>query len=131
MKILIPSIEEDSNLNSQPAKIFGNAKSFLIYDTDEDSFASIENTFDFDNKIVAELHTLEIDNIITEAICVACFKNISSSNIDIWEDDGSFTIRETYQKFLLGGFNLMLNPGSMTMHQPDRHLIRRRSRITV
>ena len=51
MKVLISSIDKDSSLNSQPAKIFGNAKSFLIYNTDDETFSTVENNFDFNQAV--------------------------------------------------------------------------------
>ncbi|MCY3413861.1 MAG: NifB/NifX family molybdenum-iron cluster-binding protein [Candidatus Heimdallarchaeota archaeon] len=117
MKLLIPSIDVESDLNSQPSKIFGNAKSFIMVDTCDGSLSTIKNEFDFDKSIAMDLKDLGVGTIITEDICSSCFKNILHAGIDVYHDDGSITIRETYQKFLLGGIFPRNKPGNLNMHQ--------------
>ena len=121
MKILIPTIDEVATLNSQPSKIFGNAKSFLIYNTNTDQFYTVENTFYVnrrdDLEIAEDLKALGIDNIITENICKGCHHSITAAGIEIWSDPDSIYVRESCQKFVMGGLFIMSTPAHLSMHK--------------
>ena len=119
MKVLIPTIDENATLSSTPSFVLGSAKSFLIYDTQEDNFATIENNF-FDDKHVdlgIVLNELGVDNIISSRICKTCYANIKKAGIETWKDDESVTIREAYQKFTFGGLFLMTDAGNFKLHK--------------
>ena len=108
MRVLIPTINEDVSLNAQPAKIFSNARAFLIYETNTKEFYSVKNTFygAKEPHIARDLKNLGIDNIIVEDICKGCYKNLKREGIEIWEDIDSIYLREALQKFELGGLFL-------------------------
>ncbi len=119
MRILIPSTDTEATLNSRPSRILGSAKSFLVYNTDDESFVSIKNSF-FDNtnsNIARDLKDLGIDHVITENICQTCHGNMKIADITVWEDNKSLTIREAYQKYLIGGLFIMKKVGNLKMHK--------------
>ncbi|MCY3413862.1 MAG: hypothetical protein INQ03_19620 [Candidatus Heimdallarchaeota archaeon] len=117
MKILIPANEMNSNMNTSPSRVFGSARSYILID-EEMNLTSIENSlYDVDEKDIArELKDLGVSVIITEKICQTCYANLIAEGIDIWNDDGSITIREVHQKYLIGGIWPMNEPGSLVMH---------------
>jgi predicted Fe-Mo cluster-binding NifX family protein len=127
MKVIIPATELDPSLDSHPAEIFGNSKSFIIYDTNKDKFYSVENTFygAKDINIAKDLFDLGIDNVIAEQICVACLHNLNRVGIEVWSDDNSHTIREAYQKFILGGLFVKTSAGGLEMHKEFKKISRK------
>ena len=118
MKVLIPTTEQEPDLNTTPNRILGTAKSYLIYDTQDNTFSTIENTF-FDTKdvnIAFDFKDMGIDNVITAKICQVCFDNLETAGIQVWQDDDSITIREAYQKFIMGGL-FVSKKGHFNMHK--------------
>ncbi len=128
MKVLIPTTEKKPDMNTRPARILGSAKSYIIFDTDDNSFTSIENhLFDKHNHIEGdELKTLGVNNVVTEVVCETCYNNIKSAGIDIWEDDKSASIRETTQKLSIGGLFLKNAGEHISMHKMDKATVEKR-----
>jgi len=119
MRVLIGTINEDVSLDAQPAKIFSTARAFLIYETNTKQFYSIKNTFygAKEPHIAKDLKDLGIDNIIVEDICIGCYENLKREGIEIWEDKDSIYLRESLQKFELGGLFVKPRPKNFTMHK--------------
>ena len=118
MKVLIPTTEQEPSLSTTPNRILGTAKSYLIYDIQDNTFSTIENTF-FDTKdvnIAFDFKDLGIDNVITAKICQVCYENLRTAGIQVWQDDDSITIREAYQKFIMGGL-FVTEKGHFNMHK--------------
>lgn len=118
MKVIIPATEDKPSLNTHPSRLFGSAKSYIIYDTCEDTFMSIENTF-FGTKnidIASDLKDLGVGSVVTERICETCLHNLQEMEIDVWKDDGSYTIREAFQKFMLGCHLLLTDAHGLKLH---------------
>ena len=109
MKILFPAGNKESGMKSGVSRLLGYAKSFLIYDTDDLNFINLDNAYyDGNNDNLAkDLVELGVTDIITPRICRNCYADFKKAGIEIWRDDDSLSIREAYQKFLLGGIFLM------------------------
>ena len=105
MKVCIPSSVPDPTLDSKPEPILGNAKSYLIYDRQLDSYKVIpEFKEDTHNcKLAMYLDDNDVDVVIAHKLCKACFSLLESFEIDLWRCDGCKTIREVYQKYIMGG----------------------------
>ena len=105
MKVCIPSSVVDVTLDSKPEPILGNAKSYLIYDRQSDTFDVIPKFREdnYDCKLAMYLDDYEVNVVIAYEMCEACFDIFESLNIDLWKCDGCVTIREVYQKYIMGG----------------------------
>ncbi|MHA2098852.1 MAG: NifB/NifX family molybdenum-iron cluster-binding protein [Candidatus Kariarchaeaceae archaeon] len=105
MKVCIPSSVVDPTLDSKPEPILGNAKSYLIYDRQSDKYDVIpEFTEDnYDCKLAMYLDDYNVDVVIAHKLCETCFGLFESMDIDLWRCDGCKTIREVYQKYIMGG----------------------------
>jgi len=117
MKVLISANDTHPNFESSLSRVFGNSPAFVIYNTNTKNFQPIDNEYYSDKyvDIGKDLHKLNIDAIITEKLCDICFSSINKYGIDIWKDDGSISIREAINKFLIGGLFLM-KEGVLKMH---------------
>ncbi len=113
MRIVIPSTEiKDPEIDrDRPARIFGSAASYIIFDSDDLSYFSIRNNYyDRNNDdVISELERIGVDVIITERICVNCFSKLRNTDIEIYGDSKSITLKECLQKFILGGLFIMQN----------------------
>ncbi len=123
MKIAIPTTENNPTLSSAPNKLMGTAKAIVIYDTNLDKFEVFENIYlDKDDcHLSRDLKNLGVDAVVAFEVCSPCFDNLRHMGIDVWKDDGSATIREAYQKFVIGGLFLKTKPS--TCHCPKHKTI--------
>ena len=121
MKILIPSADAKGTLNSVPSRVFGTAGSYVLYDTEKNEFAGIKNTFygAKNYNIAKDLTGFGVTDIIADMICKTCYKNLRKAGITVWKDSTSVTIREAYQKFIIGGLFHMLEDITLRMHTED------------
>lgn len=105
MKVCIPSSVVEPTLDSKPEPILGNAKSYLVYDRSTDTFEIIPKFTEdnFDCKLAVYLDDHKVDVVIAHQLCEACFDIFESLDIDLWRCDGCKTIREVYQKYIMGG----------------------------
>ena len=121
MKILIPSADEKGTLNSVPSRVFGTGGSYVLYDTEKNEFMGIENTF-YGAKhynIAKDLTSFGVTDVIADMICKTCYKNLRKTGIVVWKDSTSVTIRESYQKFIIGGLFHMPEDITLRMHTEE------------
>ncbi|MCY3413171.1 MAG: hypothetical protein INQ03_16145 [Candidatus Heimdallarchaeota archaeon] len=120
MKILIPAVPYRPTLSSPRAEIFCIAKAFIIFDTTENAFYTYENRIYSEPEIhVSEyMNALGVNHIVTDCICVSCYKDLERANIKIWKDtiQGSINIRESFQKFLMGSLERLDDPVNRSLH---------------
>jgi len=132
MKVLISANDTHPNFGSSLSRVFGNSPAFVIYDTNTKNFQAIDNEYYSDKHvdIGKDLHKLNIDAIITEKLCDTCFSSISKYGIDVWKDDGSISIREAINKFVIGGLFLMTK-GELRMHLKKEEAIVEQENLKV
>ena len=109
MKVLIPTNDKHPTMNSSPNQMMGTSSAFVIYDTNTDEMFVFENAY-LDKKechLSDDLKDLGIDAIVAANVCSPCHGNLLERGIDVWKDDGSVSIREVVNKFVIGGLFLM------------------------
>lgn len=125
MKVCIPSSVVEPTLDSKPEPILGNAKSYLIYNRQVDTFEVIPEFIEdnYDCKLAMYLDDHEVDVVIAHKLCEVCFDLFESMDIDLWKCDGCKTIREVYQKYIMGGIFHRNNPDICECpHQHDKSI---------
>ena len=112
MRICFPAAEIEATLDSKLERVLGNAKSYLIYDTAKETYEVIPNFPDDDSncKLALYLDDYDLDVVISCELCISCFDIFESLDIDLWKCDGSINIRESYQKFIIGGIFHRIKP---------------------
>lgn len=115
MRILFPSAETEATIESPVERILGNAQSFFVYDTQLETSEVIPNIFlltdDIKCKLAQYLVNKDIDVVVACEICVNCFEKFEEqTGIDLWKCDGSTNIRESLNKFIIGGLFVRTRP---------------------
>ncbi|MCE7734615.1 MAG: hypothetical protein GPJ54_07055 [Candidatus Heimdallarchaeota archaeon] len=131
MKVLIPASEIKPNPGSTPNRLMGTSRAFLIYNTESNSYSSLNNVY-IDKEechLSRDLAELGITDIIATKICDPCYGNLKKVGIEIWKDDNSVTIREAYQKFQMGGLFLMTESGNCTCPKHKIMELREREKL--
>jgi predicted Fe-Mo cluster-binding NifX family protein len=105
MKAVFPSKSENPTIDSELEPVFGNAKSYFIVGANMDDYVVIPN----DPNSEKECHMGDlflkygVDTVVSCELCEHCMQNLKNLGIDTWKCDGSVNIRESYNKFILGG----------------------------
>jgi predicted Fe-Mo cluster-binding NifX family protein len=115
MRILFPAAESEATIESPVERILGNAQSFFVYDTQLETSEVIANIFlltdDIKCKLTQYLVSKEIDVVVACEVCPNCFEKFEeNTGIDMWRCDGSKNIRESLNKFIIGGLFVRTKP---------------------
>ena len=112
MKICFPSKVAKPDLQSAMDENFGKAKSYLIYDTFEESFTSHLNSYVSDESCQRSdvIASLGVDVVVSRRLGNRAMQKFSNFGIDVWKADNSSTVQETLNKFIIGGFFVRQKP---------------------
>ena len=121
MKILLPVMPFNPDLFSPLSEIFCNAKSFMLFECRHETFSAYENKmYNISNVDIGKyLGDLGVNNVICNLICKSCYDSLRASEITIWYDKDSNSIRESCQRFTLGDLSLYDPPTEFDFHEID------------
>jgi predicted Fe-Mo cluster-binding NifX family protein len=129
MRILFPSTDEKATFNSPLERVLGNAISFLIIDSQEETHETVTNQHlespDLQCNLSDFLVENNVDTVVACEICNYCFETLDKGPINLWICDGSVNIREAYNKLVIGGLIERSKPDVRVCiaHSPDREAI--------
>lgn len=118
MNIVFPTKEDNPNLDSLLEPVFGNAKTYMIFGGDINDYTVVKNETKPD-EICHMGHVFKehnVDTVISCQLCIHCMENLRMLNIDAWKCDGSANVRESYNKYIIGGIFQRTKPDIATCH---------------
>lgn len=130
MRMLFPSTDSEATFESPVERILGNAQSFFVYNTQLETSEVLPNIFlltdDIKCKLSQYLQNKDIDVIVACEVCPNCFEKFEdNTGIDMWKCDGSTNIRESLNKFIIGGLFVRTKPDicNCIHHQDNKKII--------
>ena len=107
MRILFPSTDDEATFESPMEKVLGNARSFMIYDSQLETQEVITNKYlmtdDIKCKLAGFIIENNVDTVVCCEICPNCYDVMDKSPLTIWVCDGAVNIKESYHKLIMGG----------------------------
>jgi predicted Fe-Mo cluster-binding NifX family protein len=129
MRILFPSTDDEATFDSPVERVLGNAKSFLVVDSQEETHKIVTNKHiespDLQCNLSDFLIENNVDTVVCCEICSYCYETLDKGPVNLWICDGSVNIREAYNKLILGGLVERSKPDvcECIAHSSDRELI--------
>jgi predicted Fe-Mo cluster-binding NifX family protein len=112
MIAVFPSKVKDATLESEIEPVFGDAESYVIIGPDLKDMVVVPNTPEpgKDCHMAETFKKHRVRAVVSEKMCKHCMENLQNIGIDVWKFDKTLNIRESYNKFVMGGVYVRHTP---------------------